>query len=137
MIMFNIPPRRTILALAQSRLQLNRSVFSIPSSTPVHSLRASVLFRSPLSRPQSGQRQFSASSPLQAQYTRFSNGYTYHGRRTDRDKVTKVLVFITAAGVVYYVAQYVNTASRSCCLRIPSLIVSSKFQKRAGGGLWT
>ncbi|KAI9569522.1 peptidase family M48-domain-containing protein [Boletus coccyginus] len=101
---FTIRPRRPIPALARSRLQFNRSVFSIPSYTTVHPLRASVLFRSPLSRPQSGQRQFSASSPLQAQYTRFSNGYTYHGRRPDREKVTKVLVFITAAGAVYYVA---------------------------------
>lgn len=65
-----------------------------------------MLFRPPLLRPR--QRQFSASSPLQVQYTRFSNGYTHHGRRPDRDKATKVLVFVTAAGVVYYVAQYVD-----------------------------
>ena len=105
-VMFTTQPlRRTI---AQSRLQLNRTVFSVPSRTPVHPSRASVLFRSSLSRPQCGQRQFSASSPLQAQYTRFSNGYTYHNRRPDRDKVTKVVVFVSAAGVVYYVAQYVH-----------------------------
>jgi hypothetical protein len=103
-VMFTIP-RRTV---AQSCLQLNRSVFYAPSSTPAHPLRASVLFRSPLSRPQWSRRHFSASSPLQVQYTRFSNGDTYHGRRPDRDKATKVLVFVTAAGVVYYVAQYVD-----------------------------
>ncbi|KAF8558402.1 hypothetical protein OG21DRAFT_1504142 [Imleria badia] len=102
--MFTITPRGTIIALAQTRLQLNRTVFSVPSRTPVHLLRASVPFCAPLSRPQWGQRQFSTSSPPRVQYTRFSNGYTYHSHRPDRDKVTKVLVFATAAGVVYYVA---------------------------------
>lgn len=131
--------RRTILALAQTRLQLNRTVLSVPSYIPAHLLRPSAPFRAPLSRLQGGQRQFSASSPLQVQYTRFSNGYTYHGRRPDRDKVTKVLVFVTAAGVVYYVAQYVDTLGHARAvdeLHLP-LIVSSKCRKRADGGLWT
>ncbi|KAF8436894.1 peptidase family M48-domain-containing protein [Boletus edulis BED1] len=96
--MFTILPRRTIPALGQSRL---RTVFSVPSCIPVHPLRASVPFRSPLSRPQ---RQFSTSSPLRVQYTRFSDTHTYHSRRPDQNKVTKVVVFVTAAGVVYYIA---------------------------------
>ncbi|KAN0075280.1 Peptidase family M48 domain containing protein [Tylopilus felleus] len=96
--------RRTILALARSRSQFNRTVFSIPSRTPLRPLRASVPIHSPVTRPQWGQRQFSTSSPLQVQYTRFSNGHTHNSYRPDRDKVTKVLVFVTAAGVVYYVA---------------------------------
>lgn len=106
--MFTIPPRRTILALAQSRPQLTRSVLRVPSCTPVHPLRASVPSCLPLSRPQWSQHQFSTSSRLQTQYTRFSNGYTHNSRRPDRDKVAKILVFVTAAGVVYYVAQYVD-----------------------------
>lgn len=96
-------PRKTILALARS---LHRSVLHC---TP---LRLSLL-RSPSSGLQRGQRQFSASTHLQVQYTRFTDGYTYHGRRPDRNRVARVLVFVTAAGVVYYVAQYVDNLRHS------------------------
>ena len=100
-------PRRTILALARSCLQPNRTVSSVSS---VHPLRP---FRSPLSWPQLGRRQFTTSSPSRVQYTRFSNGYSYPSYHPDRDKVKKILVFVTAAGAVYYVAQYVDQLTRS------------------------
>lgn len=102
MIMLTIP-RRTILASAP---QLNRFVFRIPSCTPLS-------LRLPWLGPQRDQRHFSASSRPQIQYTRFSDGYTYHNRRPSRDTVAKVLVAVTAVGVVYYVAQYVDKLRHS------------------------
>lgn len=106
--MFTIPPHRSIITLAKLCPRLNQFIFRVPSCTPLHPLRASALLRSPSLQPHWGQQQFSTSSRQQVQYTRFSNGHTYHSRRPDRDKVVKILVFVTAAGGVYYVAQYVD-----------------------------
>ncbi|KAG9318336.1 hypothetical protein JVU11DRAFT_424 [Chiua virens] len=91
--------RITFLGLAQLRNQLRRTFPRLPT---IHPLRAPAHLRSSFLRPH---RQFSESSRPRVQYTRFSDGgYTYYTRRPDRDRVAKILVFVTAAGVVYYVA---------------------------------
>ncbi|KAF9228591.1 hypothetical protein BS17DRAFT_772208 [Gyrodon lividus] len=93
-------------SLGHSRSQLTRSIICAPSRTFVYPWRVSALSQSSPPRPQFSLRQLSTTSPLQAQYTRFSsNGQSHpHQSESSWDPRTRIIVFIGVGGVVYYVA---------------------------------
>jgi hypothetical protein len=128
--MFRIPHFRNHL-LAQSRPRLTRSIITVPSRTSVHPWRALALSKLPLPRAQSGIRQLSTTLSLQAQHTRFSSDKKSHGQWDPR---TRIIVFIGAAGVVYYVAQYVVKPHRARVILSDPRVVWSKYRKLADGG---
>ncbi|KIJ69593.1 hypothetical protein HYDPIDRAFT_36624 [Hydnomerulius pinastri MD-312] len=91
------------LSLTQSRSRLTRSIYN-PSRAFIQSWRSSSLSRSPLTKPQIITRQLSTTPRVHAQYTRFSSSRQPFIRGRPWDGRMRVVAFIGAGGVVYYVA---------------------------------
>ncbi|KAF9239596.1 peptidase family M48-domain-containing protein [Melanogaster broomeanus] len=93
----------------------------------MHPWRASPLDQPHLLRPRVGLRHLSTTAPLRAQYTRFSSNGRSHAHQGQWDPRTKIIAFIGAGGVVYYVAHLEQVPETG---RLRFMDISPKYEAK-------